>query len=275
MKVVILAGGYARRLEPVTNGGEIAKTLLPIDVDGDPRPILHHLLEKVVDVGEVDEIIVVVNEKYKHQIKESCDLFYATNETYDKRLTILSDGSTGPENATGANNAMRVANAHIPANYRGNVMVMASDNYFEFPLTRLVDYYYKLQDDFGDYINLIVSKVYPDSQREFIAKNFGIINADSNNHITSLDEKPGIENLKSNNVSLALYILNRQDFAEIDNYMATTPDAKKRDSMGYFVNHLITQNHNCYTYPYSGKFCDIGTPDEYYSLCQPATTKKP
>ncbi len=265
MKVVILAGGYATRLMSVTEQGKIAKTLLPINVDGKPRPILHHLLEKVAVLDEVDEIILIVNDKYKQQINDSCAIFAAVNNC-NKQISIYSDGSTSPENATGANNAMRVANGHIPANYRGQIMVMASDNYFEFPLSDLADYYYNLQDKFGDYINVIVSKVYPDNQREFIAKNFGILNVDENNQILSLDEKPGIENLKSNNVSLALYVLNRQDFALIDQYMDMTTDPKKRDSMGYFVNYLITTNQNCYTYPYKGLFCDIGTPDEYYSL---------
>lgn len=272
MKAVILAGGYATRLRTITNNGEFPKTLLPIDVDGNPRPILFHMLEKIVKLKQVDEIIIVANEKYKQQIKDSCDLFYSTNEIYDKSLTILSDGSTGPENATGANNAIRVANAHIPANYRGNVLVMASDNYFELDLNTLLKYYDDLQDNYGDYINLIVSKVYPDSEREFIAKHYGIICADKYNHISSLDEKPGIENLKSNNVSLALYILNRQDFGEIDNYMAITEDVKKRDNLGCFINHLITTCQNCYTYPFTGTFYDIGTPTEYNALC-PKTKK--
>ena len=62
MKAVILAGGYANRLRSVTDNGRIAKTLLPIDVEGKTQPILYFLLDKIHSLKGVDEIIGVVND---------------------------------------------------------------------------------------------------------------------------------------------------------------------------------------------------------------------
>lgn len=267
MKVVILAGGYANRLRSVTNNGEIAKTMLPIYADGQDKPILYHLLEKVERLQSVDEIIIIVNDKYKQQIRDAVNFYQAI-----KPVSIYSDGSNDPENAKGANVALQIANQHIPADYRGDVMVMASDNYFEFKLEDLISYYEMLKDEFGNNINIIASKEYPDGDREYIAKNFGILNIGEGNKIVGLDEKPGIENLKSNNVSLALYMFNRLDLTLVEDYMQQAT-GKARDALGYFVNYMIN-NTDCFTYPVVGKFLDIGTPEEYYKLCSNQNIKK-
>ncbi len=268
MKAVILAGGYASRLRSVTNDGEIAKTMLPITVNGEEKPILFHLMEKIEKMPNVDEIIIVVNDKYKKQITEAM-FFYQPK----KQVSIYSDGSNSPENAKGANAAIQIANQHIPEHYFGDILVMASDNYFEFDLMDLYYYFEQLKADWGDDVNLVVSKKYPNKDKEFIAKNFGILNIDKNNRILSLDEKPGIENLKSNNVSLALYIFNRYDLKLIENYMAEAT-GKARDSLGYFINYII-QNCASFTYPIKGTFLDIGTPEEYYRLAgENINTKK-
>ncbi len=261
MKAVILAGGYANRLRSVTNGGKIAKTLLPIEAEGKNQPILYYLLDKIHDTKNIDEIIVVVNDLYKEQIKQAC-------KDYDSsiKFTMVSDGSNGPEQAKGANYAILMANKTIPLNYRDNILVMASDNYFEFDLNELVDKFDEISSKSQQPINMVISKVYPDSEREFIANNFGILNVGKNKRIISLDEKPGIENLKTNNVSLAIYMFNRSDLDKIEEYMELNKlDKKRRDSLGYFVNYTI-EHTPTYTYEIDGEFCDIGTPEEYRKM---------
>ena len=261
MKAVILAGGYANRLRPVTDNGRIAKTLLPIDVEGKTQPILYFLLDKIHSLKGVDEIIVVVNDLYHNQIKKAC-------QDYNSKInfTLVSDGSNSPEQAKGANYAILKANNTIPYSYDDKILVMASDNYFEFDLNELVKKYDDLASQSPRPINMVSSKVYPDSDREYIAKNFGILNINKNKRIISLDEKPGIENLKTNNVSLAIYLFNRADLDKIETYMEQNKmDKKKCDSLGYFINYTIEKSPT-YTYEIDGEFCDIGTPDEYKKL---------
>ncbi len=261
MKAVILAAGYAKRLNSITNNGEIAKTLLDINVHGKKMPILIYLLDKINELKCVDEIIIITNNKYFDQFSSVCGEYrsYAP-------ITLCSDGSTSVENATGANRAIQIANQRIPASYTDDILIMGSDNYFEFDLNDFLDKYDATLSMFNSKINMIASKTYPDKDREFIANNFGILNVDKSNRIISLDEKPGIENLKSNIVSLAMYIINRHDLKLIDKYMEKFKhDPKKRDSMGYFMGYLI-KNSSSYTFEIPGKFCDIGTPQEYANL---------
>ncbi len=258
MKAVIIAAGYATRLVSVTNNGEIAKTLLPIEVAGKQKPILHFLLEKIEKLETLDEIIVVTNNKYKTQIKQSI-------KQYAPRVpvSIYSDGTVEAP-AKGANVAIYIANQHIPQDYNDDILVLGSDNYFEFELT---DMYYQFQQqkaDYGDEVNMVACKTYPDKDREFIAKNFGILEVGKNNLIYALAEKPGIENLPSNNVSLALYLFNSSDFNLINYYMQNA-QGKARDSLGYFINFII-ENSVSFAYPITGKFLDIGTPEEYYQI---------
>lgn len=261
MKAVILAGGYANRLRSVTNNGEIAKTLLPIEAEGKTQPILYFLLDKIHSLKNVDEIIVVVNDKYHDQIKSAC-------QEYQKKIniTLVSDGSNCPEQAKGANYAMLKANSVIPNSYDDKILVMASDNYFEFDLADMVKNYDELSSASSRPINMVASKAYPDSDREYIAKNFGILNISKSGRIISLDEKPGIENLKSNNVSLAIYMFNRADLDQIEQYMEENKfDPKNRDALGRFLNWLA-QHFPTYTFAIYGNFYDIGTPDEYRKL---------
>ncbi len=164
MKAVIIAAGYATRLTNVTNNGEIAKTLLPINVNGTTKPILHFLLDKLEVLPVLDEIIVVTNNKYKNQIIDSINQHGSTVP-----VQILSDGTTQAP-AKGANMAMKIANDHISEDYSGEILVLGSDNYFEFSLESMYYDYQTCCANINDDINFIASKTYPDKDKEFIAK---------------------------------------------------------------------------------------------------------
>ena len=265
MKVVILAAGYANRLRSETQDGLLPKTVLPITINGKKASILSFIYDKIKEIkDDVDELIVVANDKYERILKDETVKYFNKNRDFDFKIRVISDGSRDASEAKGANYAMRLAALNIPEDYNGDIMVMGCDNYFDFSLCDLVDEYKYLSTT--QPINMVVSKVYPDSEREFIAKNFGILNIGKNNRILGLDEKPGIENLKSNNVSLALYMFNSEDFKRIHDYMdMMRDDPKKRDSLGYFINYL-TRNTKSYTYPIDSFFCDIGTPEEYRKM---------
>ena len=95
MKVVILAAGYATRLTEVTNNGKIAKTLLPIEVDGQQKPILHFLLDKVQALPNVNQLIVITNSLYIKDIYNSIQTYaQANNPTWSNTFTVLTDGTT-------------------------------------------------------------------------------------------------------------------------------------------------------------------------------------
>ena len=58
MKCIILCAGYATRLWPLTQDNP--KPLL--EVAG--KPIVEHILSKVEEVGEIDNVFIVTNNKF-------------------------------------------------------------------------------------------------------------------------------------------------------------------------------------------------------------------
>ena len=77
MKAVILAAGYAKRLNSITNNGEIPKTLLDINVHGKKMPILVYLLDKINQINSIDEIIIFTNNKFFNQILSVCGQYHS------------------------------------------------------------------------------------------------------------------------------------------------------------------------------------------------------
>ena len=103
--------------------------------------------------------------------------------------------------------------------------------------------------------------------RSTIQKNYGMLNVDSNGKVVNIVEKPlvtlGYE-VESNLVSTACYLLDRQHFAKIDEYMSIFENDKKcRDSLGFYIGWLA-ENIDLYNFSFDSEFVDIGTPDEYY-----------
>src|SRR3989344_3777654 len=75
MKAIILCGGYAKRLWPLTK--YTPKPLL--DING--KPILDHIVEKLEKIEDVDEILVSTNEKFAAPFMEWTDIHNKTRNT--------------------------------------------------------------------------------------------------------------------------------------------------------------------------------------------------
>ena len=263
MKAVILAAGYATRLRSVTNNGEIAKPLLEISAEGKTQSILYFLLDKLFKTNHFDEVVVITNNKYYKQfisaVKE-----YENEGRANCKINVLNDGTNSSEEAKGANGDLFIANNYLPMDFDDDVLVVAGDNYFDFDIDDLVNFYYDV--NMRGNCNVVVSKRYPESEKEDIASKFGILDLDDSARVHALDEKPGIDKIKSTNVCLATYIFNRLDFDLIAHYLQfVAKTQKEKDSLGYFINFII-KNTPTYTYQFDGEFIDIGSPLDYYSI---------
>lgn len=264
MKAVILAAGYANRMREVTNNGEIPKTLLPIKVGGRSIPILYTVLDKINAIAGVDEILIVANDKYQTQIAKACK-----NYSNSSNIKIVSDGSSSPENAKGANVAIKIANEMISFTNNQPVLIIASDNVFSFDLNEMVQRYNDLAKK--GKVNVLTSKLYSDEDREYIANNLGILDIAPNGRVNGLDEKPGLENLKTNCACWACYIFNREDLFLIDEYLSNKSlTNKERDNLGCFISYVIKKTKT-YAYEINGDIIDIGTPQQYFELIKNPT----
>ena len=64
MKAIITAAGYASRLWPLTK--DIPKPLL--EVKG--KPIVEHIVAKIAEISDVDEIFIITNAKFYYMFEE-------------------------------------------------------------------------------------------------------------------------------------------------------------------------------------------------------------
>ena len=103
----------------------------------------------------------------------------------------------------------------------------------------------------GAELTILTNKLDEDLSR------YGIIEYDENHRIIGFEEKP--ENPKTNNVSMGIYLFNKDFLLDV---------LPKADTLVDFGNNLIpyilSTNHNVYAYPFEGQFFDVGTTKSLY-----------
>ena len=182
MKAIILAAGYATRLYPLTINKP--KALLTIN----EKPIINYIVEQINTIDVVDEIYVVTNHKF-------IDSFADWQNEIESRakITVLDDGTTSEQDRKGA--IGDIAFVIQKMNINDELLVVAGDNFFTYPLKNYYDFYKQKDKD------CVCVKVWND---EKTLRNFGIALLDQNNKVLDIEEKP--ENPKSNTVVFAMYL---------------------------------------------------------------------
>ena len=136
MKAVIMAGGYATRLWPITKTK--AKPLLPIG----RKKIIDYIYEKIRKFGI--PIIVSTNKRFEGDFKEWAK---------DKDVELVIEETTKEEEKLGAVRAL----AEIAKNINDDMFVLAGDNLFSFSLDDFYEFYQKIKKpltalyDVGDF----------------------------------------------------------------------------------------------------------------------------
>ena len=187
MKAIILAAGYATRLYPLTINKP--KALLTIN----EKPIINYIVEQINTIDVVDEIYVVTNHKF-------IDSFADWQNEIESRakITVLDDGTTSEQDRKGA--IGDIAFVIQKMNINDELLVVAGDNFFTYPLKNYYDFYKQKDKD------CVCVKVWND---EKTLRNFGIALLDQNNKVLDIEEKP--ENPKSNTVVFAMFISKRHN----------------------------------------------------------------
>jgi len=230
MKAVVLAAGFATRLYPLTENQ--AKPLLEVG----KKPMLTWLLEKLLQIPELDEVIVVGNEKFAEQ-------FQAWRRSVDAKIPIivLNDGSTDDTNKLGAIGDMGFAMKHIHGEHE--LLVVAGDNLLEFELP---EYYAEFKS--GEKPLLLLREIDCTGARS----RYNEVMIDEAGNVTSFREKP--PDPQSNLVSICLYFFPAQVKGKIGEYLegGNNPDAP-----GYFIQWLVEQTP-VRAVKFNGGWFDIG-----------------
>lgn len=240
MQCVLLAAGYATRLRPLTDN--MPKALLRL---GD-KTILEMVTDKIDEVGEAENIYIVTNEKFHAQFEEWAKTEYKGGKT----VKVLNDHTTSNENRLGAIGDLKyvIDNENID----DEILVMASDNIFDFPLT---DFTAKYRETGCDMICAHTIENKNDLH------SMGVVELDGNGKVLSFEEKP--ENPKSDLGVPPFYLYKRDTLPLIDKYLA---EGNNPDAPGHFIPWLIGQR-DVYAYVFDAVRIDIGTPESYYDAC--------
>jgi glucose-1-phosphate thymidylyltransferase len=226
MQVLILAGGFATRLWPLTE--RRAKPLLSLA----GKPLISHIIEKIpVDFP----IIISTNKVFKQDFEE---LIQAHP---DHKISIFIEDSKSDKQKMGALRATSLAIREKKINEP--LMLLAGDNYFDFPLTDLIK----------AYKDKPILAVY-DTKSLHEAKKFGVVTVNGKK-VISFAEKPSKP--KSTLVSTGLYIFPSDVFKDIRDY------AKKHgDNLGGIFEYLMGKTE-VHAHPFEGRWIDIGSFQAY------------
>jgi glucose-1-phosphate thymidylyltransferase len=234
LKLVVLAAGYATRLYPLTL--DRPKALLPVA----GRPMIEHVLARVLAIKEIDRVFVVSNNKFAGKFREWAAEYERASER--PPLTIVDDGTTDDENKLGAIGDLDLVLRQERID--DDLVVVAGDNLFSERL-----------EDFGRVAgerNAPVLAVYDVGSLDEIRK-YNAIEVDEDGRITFFEEKPSEPT--STLTGIALYFYPRSTLPLIRKYVA---EGNNADQPGRLIEWLYTRTP-VFTWTVPGRWYDIGS----------------
>ncbi len=235
MKAVIMAGGFAKRMWPLTTGRP--KPLLMIS----GKPIVEHIVENLENVRSIDKIYIATNKKFEDHFNN-----WIKTTKLDGKIKLIIEPASKEEEKKGSIGALDYLINTEQIN--DDLIVVAGDNLFDFRLKDFVDYYHEKKGvviafyDIGDLL---------------AAQKFGVGELDSNGKLVDFLEKP--EKPKSTFVSTGCYIFPKDVLKTVSTYLK---DKNNPDAPGYFISWLY-KKLAIYGFKFKGKWYDVGSFEAY------------
>lgn len=235
MKGVILAGGYAKRLWPLTKN--LAKALLPIA----GKPIINYIVEKFEKISEIDMIYVSTNEMFGDQFKE-----WSKTIKTEKQIKIVVEKTNSEDKKLGAIGGIKFL---IDSEcITDDILLVGGDNLFGFDLASFVDFYKQKKSSliaFYDVCDLEKAKIY------------GVGTLNSKNKVIDFEEKPSKP--KSTLASSAVYMFPKEKLDLFKEYLV---EGNNKDAVGFFISWLVKKDE-VYGFKFNECWYDIGDLDLY------------
>ena len=247
MKLLILAAGYAVRLQPLTLN--TPKPLLPIG----GRPMVDRILAKTESIKSIDAIHVVSNRKFFRNFVEWKKLRKDASKIF-----LIDDGTMTNDTRLGAIRDMELSIRE--SSIDDDLLVIAGDNLFDLDLSVFL----KFAENHSDGVSIALYDV----GNIEAAKRFGVIRIDGKGLVTDFEEKP--QNPKSTLISTGIYFFPRQKLNNLREYVNL--EGAKLDAPGYYIRWL-SANDKVYGFPFSEKWYDIGDLESYKRADEEYTKK--
>ncbi len=236
MKTILLVGGYAKRLWPLTK--DCPKSLLPIA----HKPIIEYILDEIEHIDEIEEIFLSTNLKFATNFKE-----WLNNYESNKEIKLVIEETRGEEEKLGSIGALNFLIDLF--RLKEDLLIIGGDNLFDFNLKDLIDFHRKKKKT--------VLLLYDMKDKERVKGKYGVLEIDSDFKIINSEEKP--EEPKSTLISTACYIFTKEDLVLIKDYLEA---GNNPDALGFFVSWLC-KRRDLYGLIHKGLWFDIGSFDDY------------
>ena len=233
MDSIVLAGGFAKRMLPLTKN--TPKQLL--DVAGEP--MLSHVLKSLEEISP-ERVIISVNSFFSSHFSQFIDDYSGP-----LNLQLFVESSENEEEKLGALGALNLLFSEL--NINGPVFIAGGDNLSNFDLSAMVS---KSERTNRDVIGLY------DVEDNNLAKLYGIAELKSD-RIVDFVEKPS--DPKSTLAATAYWLLSTDGISNFFDYINSGGD---RDALGNFLAWNIKRNE-VLSVCYRGTWYDIGDLESY------------
>lgn len=224
MKCIILAGGFATRLWPLTENK--AKPLLHLK----DKPLISHIVERV---PAYIPIVVSTNSIFEESFKQ-----WARGFSH-RDIKIFVEDSASDEFKRGALGA--TAHAIETLKIEEDLMLLAGDNYFGFKV-----------DDFLDHFQGNPLLAAYDIQDKQAARRFGVV-IEQDGKALEFQEKP--EDPKSTLVSTGCFVFPEKNLKDIVHYAKL-----KKDDLGGIFEYLLSEKgQEVDVFTFTEPWVDIGS----------------
>ena len=236
MKAIILAGGYAKRLWPVTKN--MPKQLLPVA----GKPIIEYPIENIELTMGVKETIISINAYFEFNFRE-----WFTKYQFRKKTKLAIEKTFSEEEKLGSIGALNYIIQELKID--DDLLIIGGDNLFDFSLRKFINYFREKKTS--------VVALYNIKDKEKVKGRYGIAEIDSNNKLIGFEEKT--QNPKTSLVNTACTILCKEDLKLIPQYIA---EGNNKDAFGYLLQWLI-QKRPVHGFVFDTPWFDIGSFDAY------------
>jgi len=231
MDAIVLAGGYATRLWPITR--HRPKMFLPVG----ETTVIDRVFEGFEADDRLDTVYVSTNERFADDFEA-----YLDEHPYEKPQVSVEETSEEDEKfgVVGA-----LAQLVDREGLDDDTVVVAGDNIISFDLGEFVDFF---EAKGGPAL-----AAYDVGSRER-ARSYGLVELDGD-RVVDFQEKPDDPN--STLVSIACYAFTAETVGLLSTYLE---DGNNPDEPGWFIQWL---REDTYAFTFDDAWFDIGTPESY------------
>ena len=233
MKAVVLAGGYATRMWPITRNRP--KMFLPVG----ERTVIDEIFADLEDDDRVDEVFVSTNERFADTFADYIAESPFEKPTLSVEETVEEDEKFGVVGAL----AQLVERESV----EDDLIVVAGDNMISFDLADFTDFF----EDKGT----PTLAAYDVGSKER-AQSYGLVSLDGD-QVADFQEKP--DEPESTLVSIACYAFPAETLPDLATYLE---DGENPDEPGWFIQWLQSRQP-VHAFTFDGAWFDIGTAESY------------